>query len=173
MSSILASSLEDIAPWKPTVERLAARFDEFAQLPLWVAHYDMNEVNVLVDDNCEVTALIDRELSTPLPFGFGFGRIHTIAGEYTEGEFWVPDEFEEAERGFWAELFGGMPNEIRESIEGRMELVQDAVLLATLLNCFYLEDGKVGAAKVPLRALPKMMTYRLPSIRGEDKAYRE
>lgn len=87
LDAILASPLEDILPYKETLESFAKRLDEFAQLPLWVAHYDLNDVNVLIDENCEVTSLIDWELSTPLPFGAGFGRIHTIAGEYTGGEF--------------------------------------------------------------------------------------
>ncbi|KIX03704.1 uncharacterized protein Z518_07257 [Rhinocladiella mackenziei CBS 650.93] len=105
LDAILVSPLEDILPYKATVESFAKRLDEFAQLPLWVAHYDLNGVNVLINEKCEVNALIDWELSTPLPFGAGFGRIHTIAGEYTGGEFWMPDEFEVAERGFWTELF--------------------------------------------------------------------
>ncbi|KAJ5105446.1 hypothetical protein NUU61_002793 [Penicillium alfredii] len=33
--------------------------DELKRLPLWVAHYDLNQVNVLIDDDCNVTGLID------------------------------------------------------------------------------------------------------------------
>ncbi|KAI1403312.1 hypothetical protein F4819DRAFT_231143 [Hypoxylon fuscum] len=173
LDAILASPLEDILPYKGTLEGFAKRLDEFAQLPLWVAHYDLNEVNVLIDGNCEITSLIDWELSTPLPFGAGFGRIHTIAGEYTGGEFWMPDEFEVAERGFWTELFGGMPEHIRTMLEKRIDLVQDAVILATLLNCFFLEDGKVGVGQVTLKALPKFITYRIPFVRGQDQPYKK
>lgn len=130
-------------------------------------------MNVLIDEKCEVTALIDWELSTPLPFGAGFGRIHTIAGEYTGGEFWMPDEFEVAERGFWTELFDGMPEHIRTMLEKRIDLVQDVVTLATLLSCFFFEDGKVGVGQVTLKALPKFMTYRIPFVRGQEQPYRE
>jgi RIO-like serine/threonine protein kinase len=35
---------------------------------LWVAHYDLNEVNVLIDEDCNVTGLVDWELSTPLEY---------------------------------------------------------------------------------------------------------
>ena len=59
LDAILASPLEDILPYKATAESFARRLDEFAHLPLWVAHYDLNSVNVLIDENCEVTALID------------------------------------------------------------------------------------------------------------------
>lgn len=173
LDAILASPLEDILPYKATVESFARRLDEFAHLPLWVAHYDLNEVNTLIDENCEVTALIDWELSTPLPFGVGFGRIHTIAGEYSEGKFWMPDEFEVAERGFWKEMFDGMPENIRAMLENRLDLVQDAVILGTLLDCFIFENGKVGASQITLKALPKFMTYRIPFVRGQEQPYRE
>ncbi|KZZ96529.1 hypothetical protein AAL_03758 [Moelleriella libera RCEF 2490] len=173
LDAILASPLEDILPYKATIESFAKRLDEFAQLPLWVAHYDLNDVNVLIDEKCEVTALVDWELSTPLPFGAGFGRIHTIAGEYTGGEFWMPEEFEVAERGFWTELFDGMPEHIRIMLEKRIDLVQDIVILATLLSCFFYEDGKVGVGEVTLKALPKFMTYRIPFVRGQEQPYRE
>ena len=101
LNAILASPLKDIFPYKATVQSFTRRPDEFTQLLLWVAHYDLDSVDVLVDENRNVTALIDWELSNPLPFGAGFGRIHTITGEFTGGEFWMPDEFEVAERGFW------------------------------------------------------------------------
>ncbi|KAI0538173.1 hypothetical protein GGR58DRAFT_469056 [Xylaria digitata] len=87
LDAILTSPLEEILPYKATVESFAKRLDELAQLPLWVAHYDLNEVNMLINEECEVTASVDRELSVPLPFRAGFDRIHTIAGEYVEGEF--------------------------------------------------------------------------------------
>lgn len=173
LDAILASPLEDVLPYKATAESFARRLDEFALLPLWVAHYDLNSVNVLIDEKCEVTALIDWELSTPLPFGAGFGRIHTLAGEFTGGEFWMPDEFEVAERGFWTELFDGMPEHVRAMLEKRLDLVQDVVLLATLLSCFFFEDGKIGVGQVTLKALPKFMTYRIPFVRGQEKPYRE
>jgi aminoglycoside phosphotransferase (APT) family kinase protein len=171
LDALLASPLEEILPYRATLESFAKRLDEFAQLPLWVAHYDLNDVNVLIDENCEVTALIDWELSTPLPLGAGFGRIHTIAGEYTGGEFWMPEEFEVAERGFWTELFGGIPEHIRTLLEKHIDLVQDVVILATLLNCFIFEHGSVIVSQVALKALPKFMTYRIPLVRVQDQPY--
>ncbi|KAI8631030.1 hypothetical protein F5Y19DRAFT_427380 [Xylariaceae sp. FL1651] len=173
LDALLASPLEDILPYRTTIEGFAKKLNELAQLPLWVAHYDLNEVNVLINEECEVTALIDWELSTPLPFGAGFGRIHTIAGEFTEGEFWMPEEFEDAERGFWTELFNGMPEHIRTTLEERKDLVQDGVLLATLLSCFFFENDKVGVSEVTLKALPKLMSYQIPLVRGpRERPYR-
>ncbi|KAJ0117761.1 hypothetical protein J7T55_001961 [Diaporthe amygdali] len=171
LDAILASPLEEILPFKGVLQGFANKLDELAQLPLWVAHYDLNDVNVLIDEHCEVTALIDWELSSPLPFGAGFGRIHTLAGEFTEGEFWMPDEFEDAERGFWKELFDGMPRDIGEMLEKRIGLVQRAVTLGTLLDCFFLDNGKVGCSQVTLKALPKFLTYQIPLIRGQKQPY--
>lgn len=129
-------------------------------------------MNVLIDEECNVTGLIDWELSTPLPFGVNFGRIHTYAGEYTGGEFWVPDEFEDAERGFWKELFDGMPAETRDSLTNQIDLVQDAVILGTLLDCLSFEHGKVIVSSVSKKALPKLLTYRIPFVRGSAPPYK-
>ncbi|KAJ6188224.1 hypothetical protein N7519_003132 [Penicillium mononematosum] len=144
-----------------------------SKLPLWVAHYDLNQVNVLIDEECNITGLIDWELSSPLPFGVGFGRIHTYAGEYTGGGFWVPDEFEDAERAFWNELFDGMPAETRDELRNQIDLVQDAVILGTLLDCLAFEQGKVVIGSVPKKALPKLLTYRIPFVRGNEPPYRD
>ncbi|KAJ9483481.1 hypothetical protein VN97_g9909 [Penicillium thymicola] len=146
---------------------------QFKDLPLWVAHYDLNEVNVLIDEDCNVTGLIDWELSTPLPFGICFGRIHTYAGEYSGGEFCVPDEFEDAERAFWHELFDGMPTEIHRKLKGEMNLVQDAVILGTLLDCLAFENGKVIVGNVAKKALPNLLTEQIPFIRGQGPPYRD
>lgn len=67
-------------------------------LPLFVSYFGLNNVNIMLDDNCEVSGLIDWELSTPLPFGVGFSRIHTLAGEYSDRKFHMPPEFKDAEK---------------------------------------------------------------------------
>lgn len=98
LDAISASPLQEILPFKSALQGFADKFDELPQLPLWVAHSDFNDVNVLIDEGCEVTTLIDWELYSPLSFGCGFGSIHTLASEYTGGEFWMPDESEVTER---------------------------------------------------------------------------
>lgn len=171
LKAILASPLEQIHPWRGHAQKYLDKLDQFKALPLWVSHYDLNKVNILIDEDCEVTGLIDWELSAPLPFGVGLGRIHTIAGEYTEGKFRVPPEFEEAERGFWHELFEGMPADVRKSLESQASLVQDAVMLGSLLDTFSYLDGAVGCDGVRLDSFPKFLTYRVPLVRGEDPPY--
>jgi hypothetical protein len=137
-------------------------------LPLWVSHYDLNDVNVMIDDECKVSGHIDWELSAPLSFGARSGCIHTLAGEYTGGEFWMPNEFETAERGFWSELWVGMPKDAQELIEGHFDLVQEAVIPATFFDCFFFEDGRVGVGEITLKALPKLISYRVPFVRGQE-----
>ena len=66
-----------------------------------------------------------------------------------------------------------MPANIRDLLKKETALVQDAVILGTLLDCFFLEDGKVGFSRVTLKALPKFLTYQIPSIRGNEAPYRD
>lgn len=173
IEAILESPLDEIVPYQYHLEGFLDKLEQLKKLPLWVAHYDLNELNVLIDDDCHVTGLVDWELSAPLPFGVGFGRIHSIVGEYTGGEFWMPDEFEIAERGFWNELFSGLPADTRSMLDRHIDLVQDAVILGTLLDCFFLENGKVGFNQVTVKALPKFLTYRMPFVRGTEAPYRD
>ncbi|XDG05199.1 hypothetical protein ABKA04_004814 [Annulohypoxylon sp. FPYF3050] len=173
LEAILTSPLEEIHPYRHLFEGFLYKLEQLKRLPLWVAHYDLNDLNILIDEDCHVTGLIDWELSSPLPFGVGFGRIHTLAGEFTGGEFWIPAEFEIAEQAFWIELFNGMPADIRDILKKEMGLVQDAVILGTLLSCFFFEDGKVGFSQVTLKALPKFLTYRIPFVRESEAPYRD
>jgi hypothetical protein len=85
LEAILASPLDEVAIYRPLLQGFRDKLNEISKLPLWVSHYDLNDVNVLIDESCEVTGLIDWELSTPKPFAVGLGRIHTLAGEYTGG----------------------------------------------------------------------------------------
>ena len=66
-----------------------------------------------------------------------------------------------------------MPMEVRNGLKEQMTLIQDAVILRTLLNCFFFEEGKVGFNTIMLGALPKFLTYRLPSVRGKETPYTE
>jgi hypothetical protein len=74
-------------------------------------------MNIMIDDSCEVTVFIDWEMSTPLPIGMGFDRIHTLAGEFSQREFHMPKNFEEAERGFWEPAYSSLAEEVRHVVE--------------------------------------------------------
>ncbi|KAF1828993.1 hypothetical protein BDW02DRAFT_574389 [Decorospora gaudefroyi] len=165
LERLLASEDPQIRRFHVVARDLIGKLDQLKNLPLFVAHFDLNDVNIMVDDNCEVSGIVDWELSTPLPFGMGFCRIHTLAGEFSEKKFHMPPEFEDAERGFWQEIWDGIPENVRS--HANPEAVQIAVTLGTLLDAFQLEEGKIGPYNpVVVDALPKFLTYRIPLIRG-------
>ena len=98
----LLLSFEDpqICQFHDVTNDLLSKLVQVKMLPLFVSHFDLNDVNIIIDDECEVSGIVDWDLSTPLPFGMGFNRIHTLAGEFFEKKLYMPPEFEEAERGF-------------------------------------------------------------------------
>lgn len=121
-----------------------------------------------------MSGIVDWELSTPLPFGMGLNRIHTLAGEFSEQKFRMPPEFDDAERGLWHEVYNGIPSHVRDLLKADPEAVQIAVTLGTLLGAFQLDKGVIGPYNpVVIEALPKLLTYRIPCIRGCGPAYME
>lgn len=172
LALLLSSEDDQIRPFHNIARDLLGKLDRLKILPLFVSHFDLNDVNILIDDECEVSGLVDWELSTPLPFGMGFGRINTLAGEFSEKKFRIPPEFEEAERGLWQEVYDGIPAEVRNLIDTNPDVIQIAVTLGTLLDVFQLEEGKIGPCNpVVVEALPKLLSYRIPFIRGSDSPY--
>jgi len=169
---LISSADSRIQPFQAVAREFRAVLEDIKTLPLFVSHFDLNEMNIMIDDSCEVTGLIDWEMSTPLPFGMGFGRIHTLAGEYFQRKFHMPKNFEEAERGFWEAAYSSLAKEVRHVVEERWGLVETSVRLGTLLGTFELENGSlIGVNAVALEALPKFLTYRIPFTRGSDPPY--
>lgn len=169
---LLSSSDDTIHPFRDVARDLLGKLDQLKKLLLFISHFDLNEMNIMVDENCEVSGIIDWEFSSPLPFGMGFSRIHTLAGEFSERKFHMPDEFNESERGFWQEVFNGVPAELRKVLDANLDVVQTAVMLGTLLGTFELEEGKIGPySAVSVEALPKFLSYRIPFIRGLNPPY--
>ena len=170
---ILDSKDNQIRQFHATANSLFEQVDQLKALPLCISHFDLNDVNVMIDDNCEVCGLIDWELSTPQPFGMGFCRIHTIAGEFSGGAFHMPPHFNEAERGFWGEIYHGVPESVRKLLDTKPDLVQTALMVGTLLDAFQLDEGKLmdRHKDVVLEALPRFLSYRIPSLRGSDPPY--
>ncbi|KAK7562516.1 hypothetical protein BKA81DRAFT_404273 [Phyllosticta paracitricarpa] len=169
---LLSSDDAQVRQFDDTTRRLLGELDILKKLPLWVAHFDLNDVNIMLDEHGEVSGLIDWELSTPLPFGMAFCRIHKLAGEYSDGEFYMPPDFERAERGFWDAVWNGLTDGVRSLVEANLEAVQTAVTLATLLDAFQQVDNKIGPYNpVVVKALHKHLTYRIPRLRGPDSPY--
>jgi hypothetical protein len=97
---LLNAQDDQIRPFHGIAKNLMNDLNQLVALPLFISHFDLNEVNIMLSEECEVSGIIDWELSACLPFGVGFGRIHTLAGEFSEKQFYMSSEFEDAERGF-------------------------------------------------------------------------
>ncbi|KAL9597973.1 MAG: hypothetical protein Q9219_004804 [cf. Caloplaca sp. 3 TL-2023] len=120
----------------------------------------------MIEETCEVSGIVDWELSAPLPFGMDLCLIHTLAGEFSEQKFCMPPEFVDAENVFWQEIWSGISRDVRELLHAHLEAVQLAVTLGTLLDAFQLDEGTIGPHNpAVVEALPKLLTYRIPLIR--------
>ena len=173
LNMILASENEKVRQFHSTAAQLLSNLDKLKMLPLFISHFDLNEVNIMINDDCEVSGIIDWELSHPLPFGMGFCRIHTMAGEFSEKKFYMPPNFEDSEKGFWQEIYDGVSGSVRKFLDTKADVVQTAVDLGTLLDAFQLDEGKLGEHHNPvvLEALPTFFSYRIPFLRGSDPPY--
>ena len=169
---LLASQDDCIRRFAGVAQDLSDKVHRLAALPLFISHFDLNEVNILIDEDCEISGLVDWELSHCLPFGMVCTRISTLAGEYSEKKFYTPPNFEESERAFWQETFDGISPATRKVLEDNTDAVHTAVTLGQLLDAFQLDEGKVGHCNpVVVEALPKLLTYSIPLVRGSDPPY--
>ncbi|KAL8942015.1 MAG: hypothetical protein Q9216_001905 [Gyalolechia sp. 2 TL-2023] len=172
LALLLASQDPQITRFHHAARVLWDQLEQLKTLRLFIAHFDLNEVNIMVDDNCEISGIVDWELSASLPFGAGFCRIHTLAGEFSEQNFYMSPQFEEPEKGFWQEIEDGVPRDVCEFLYVNLEAVQLAVTLGILLNAFQLDEGKFGPYNpVVVEALPKLLAYHLPLKRGVSSPY--
>jgi len=144
-------------------------FDQLKILPLFISHADLNHVNILVQEDGEVSGIVDWELSSDLPFGMGCCRIHDLVGRFTGGEFRMPEGFEDAERGFWEVILDGIPADIRRVLDANLHAVQMSVHIGTLLDTLDIQSD--GFNPAGLKALPKFLTYQIPALRGQEPPY--
>jgi hypothetical protein len=172
LRQLLASQDDGIRPFHNIAQNLLDKLNQLTSLPLFISHFDLNDLNIMINDDCEISGIIDWELSACLPFGMGFSRTHTLAGEFSARQFFMPPEFEDAERGFWHEVFAGVSVVSRKVLDENIDAVQIAVTLGTLLDAFQLDEGNIGPySPVVVEALPKLLSYRIPMVRGSDPPY--
>jgi hypothetical protein len=142
------------------------------KLPLFVGHFDLNDLNIHADSQGRVTGIVDWELSpAPEPFGIALYAIHFLAGEIVDKVFRERPWFKAMERGFWKELIGTAPKPIQEIIMNNLEAVQTSVLIGILFKAMSIEGGNVIIGQASLRALPQLLRYQIPAIRGSRAAY--
>ncbi|KFY38745.1 hypothetical protein V494_04214 [Pseudogymnoascus sp. VKM F-4513 (FW-928)] len=163
---------EDVKPFLVIIDKLIDGAPGLKKFPLFFGHLDINDMNVLAGENAEITGVIDWELSpSSRPFGVACYCIQHLAGEFVDKVFRERPGFEAIDRGFWNGLLEDTPIEIRGRLEADWEAVQTAVMIGTLFKTFWVEGDQVSASKLSLNALPMMMRYRIPALRGSSKAY--
>lgn len=168
----LALERDDVKPFSAFIAKLIEEAPALKKLPLFFGHLDINEMNVLVGENAEVTGVIDWELSPPpQPFGVACYCIQFLAGEIIDKVFRQRPEFEAIDRRFWDGLLEDTPAEIRDSLEANWEAVQTAVMIGIIFKVMSIEGGEVFVSKIRLNALPMLMRYRIPALRGSSRAY--
>ncbi|PUU78960.1 hypothetical protein B9Z19DRAFT_1192979 [Tuber borchii] len=158
-----------IKPFREDTQRLLDNSDQLKTLPLFISHADLNHVNILVQEDGEVSGIVDWELSSDLPFGMGCCRIHDLVGRFTVGEFHMPEGFEDAERGFWEAILDGIPTDVRRVLDTNLYAVQTSIHIGALLDTLDIQSDSFNLAG--LKALPKFLTYRIPALRGQEPPY--
>lgn len=153
------SAQAHIKPFRDVIENLLTDAAQLKRLPLFYSHPDLNRTNILVHENGRVSGIVDWDGACALPFGMGFCKIYDLAGEIIDGKFYMPSNFEDAERGFWSELFHGLPAEIRQTLQSELEAVQTSVTIGTIL---------LGRSPAVLKVL---LTYCIPPLRGGKPPY--
>lgn len=77
------------------------------------------------------------------------------------------------ERAFWDTLLDHLPRGALQELNDKMELVQVAITIGTVLRVLGVQRSqglKIDAVHIPsVHALPKLLTYRAPSVRGPDE----
>lgn len=154
----LALERDDVKPFSEFIAKLIEEAPALKKLPLFFGHLDINEMNVLVGENYEITGVIDWELSPPpRPFGVACYCIQFLAREIIDKVFRQRPEFEAIDRGFWAGLLEDTPTKIRETLEANWEAAQTAVMIGTIFKVMSVEGDKVFVSKIRLDALPMLM----------------
>ncbi len=76
LEKLLASKQEEIQAFRSIIQELLDHVQQLEKLPLFQSHLDLNEMNVMVMDNGELSGILDWELSPPpTPFGMGCNRL--------------------------------------------------------------------------------------------------
>ncbi|KAI9669522.1 MAG: hypothetical protein M1817_004641 [Caeruleum heppii] len=171
LEQLLAAEHEDVNPFRPLIRQLLERLPQLEKLPLFQSHLDLNEMNLMVLENGELSGILDWELSPPpTPFGMGCNRLHTIAGQINNQIYHERDNYVEMEKGFWEEIIGGAPEHVRKILKANPEAIQTSFIIGTIFDVFDVSTEGKGSPIV-LKALPKWVTYRIPALRGDAPPY--
>ncbi|KAM5430486.1 hypothetical protein McanMca71_007198 [Microsporum canis] len=172
LRKLRALERDDVKSFLPFIDRLIEDAPALKTLPLFLGHLDLNEMNILVGESGEITGVVDWELSPhPQPFGIACYCIQFLAGEIVDKVFRERPAFEAMDRGFWEGLIENTPKSIRAVLNSNLQAVQTSVMIGTLFKVMSIEGDQVFISEVTLKALPKLIRYQIPALRGSSKAY--
>lgn len=179
--TIRSRSGVDVTAYFPLVEKLITVAGRLQNLPGLFSHQDLNTMNIFADESGQIRGIVDWEDSRVLPFGLCGWAIHFLAGEFVTAEdgdivFRERPGYNTMEMAFWESLLEGASQDVSKELRGRMEDVQLAVTIGTVLRVLgvYEVNGvETTETHVPsLNALPKLLRYHIPFVRGtQDKPF--
>lgn len=165
----------DVTAYFPLVEKLIKVAGRLQNLPGLFSHQDLNTMNIFADESGQICGIVDWENSRVLPFGLCGWAIHFLAGEFVTDEngdivFRERPFYNTMETAFWETLFERASQDISKDLQGRMEDVQLAVTIGTvlrILGVYQVNGVETTELHVPsLNALPNLLRYRIPFVRG-------
>jgi hypothetical protein len=143
--------------------------DDFLDLPLWDPFYDLP---LFIDDQgqCVPEKQLPTFMKPPwVPFGVGFHRFLTLAGEFRDGGYQRGAFFDEAKRGFWRGLSQGLQKEqpgLHSWVvdKNNAGLIQKAVCMGVMMDAFFLVNNDpfrhrpaIYRAEILIEALPTLL----------------
>ncbi|KAM0326225.1 hypothetical protein ACHAQA_006822 [Verticillium albo-atrum] len=176
IEKLLYSSDPRVRRWRGVVANLSRSVSQFHKLPLFLAHPSISATTALVNDNCEDETQVRTPAGAFLPLGMGLADILTLSRQiYRDDEgntcVEIQREFFSAEHLFWDSLFRSMDPFSRAEALRHIDLVQDAVRLATLLEHFPIdsEGNPQPTFDFMMQYLPFFLSYRIPLGRGTSE----
>lgn len=161
LESFQTSITKETKSLQPHVERLIAASTGLKKLPQHFSHWDLNEMNVLIGDDCTVSGIVDWECARNLPFGMGLHRItDTIVAQNYQGQIEIPEGSKQAEEAFWNAVLSDAPKAVLENLE----VVQNALHIGALV--FAIKEKHLEGPAPSTDFLAGILTYRIPQLRG-------
>lgn len=158
LTMYLAWDEPTIAPFKGLIRTLLERVHDLRKLPMCWTHWDINMMNIMVDDDAMVTGILDWEESYWLPLGMNTGRISELAAYNQRGVLVKRSFSDDMEAAFWRSFFQAVPTEVR----GLVQEIQLAKDIGLIMLTFH--DGSVRPHPSQVGVLRDSMAYyRVPS----------
>jgi hypothetical protein len=147
-----------IVPHKTLIAKLLSRADELRKLPLCWTHFDLNMVNVIVDEQTgEVQGVIDWEEAYWMPLGINTARLVYLAAWNRQGTL-VPKPYsKEVENAFWKGLFNAAP----AAAQSLLDELQLAMTIGMVMDTFFEAKNPPHPSHIGILE-DALRTYRVP-----------